>query len=37
VELGLAKGKAQYDKRRAIAERDARRDVERVLRENQKG
>ncbi len=37
VELGLAKGKAQYDKRRAIAERDARRDMERVLRENQKG
>jgi len=37
VELGLAKGKAQYDKRRAIAERDARRDIERVLRENQKG
>jgi len=37
VELGLTKGKAQYDKRRAIAERDARRDVERVLRETQKG
>jgi len=37
VELGLAKGKAQYDKRRAIADRDARRDMERVLRENQKG
>lgn len=36
VELGLAKGKAQYDKRRAIAERTARRDVERALRERQK-
>jgi len=36
VELGLAKGKAQYDKRRAIALRDARRDVERALREHQK-
>jgi len=37
VELGLAKGKVQYDKRRTIAERDARRDVERALREKQKG
>lgn len=36
VELGLAKGKAAYDKRRAIAERESRRDVERALRERQK-
>lgn len=36
VELGLARGKASYDKRRAISEREARRDVERALRERQK-
>jgi len=29
VELGLARGKAAHDKRRAIRERDLRRDVER--------
>ena len=33
VELGLARGKKQYDKREAIAERDARRDLERALHE----
>lgn len=33
VELGLARGKKQYDKRAAIAERDARREVERHLRD----
>jgi SsrA-binding protein len=32
VELGLARGKKQYDKRAAIAEREARRDIERALR-----
>lgn len=32
VELGLARGKKLYDKRATIAERDARRDVERALR-----
>ena len=32
LELGLARGKKQYDKREAIAERDARRDLERALR-----
>ncbi|MDR1604979.1 MAG: SsrA-binding protein SmpB [Gracilibacteraceae bacterium] len=32
VELGLCKGKKTYDKRAAIAERDAKRDMERVLR-----
>lgn len=32
VELALARGKKQYDKREAIAERDARREVERSLR-----
>lgn len=32
VELGLARGKKQYDKRAAIAEREARRDIDRALR-----
>jgi SsrA-binding protein len=29
VELGLARGKKSYDKRRDIAERDARREMQR--------
>ena len=33
VELALAKGKKAYDKRRAIAERDARREMERNLKD----
>jgi SsrA-binding protein len=33
VEIALARGKRQYDKRAAIAERDSRRDVERALKE----
>ncbi len=32
IELGLAKGKKLYDKRDSLAERDARRDIERALR-----
>ncbi len=32
LEIALARGKRQYDKRRAIAERDAQRDVERAMR-----
>lgn len=32
VELALAKGKKMYDRREAIAERDVRRDMDRVLR-----
>jgi SsrA-binding protein len=32
VELGLAKGKKLHDKREAIAERDARRDVDRAMK-----
>jgi len=32
LELGLAKGKKLYDKRDTLAERDARRDIERALR-----
>lgn len=31
LELGLARGKHTYDKRHALAEREARRDVERAL------
>jgi len=30
VEIGLAKGKRQYDKRNALAEKEARREVERL-------
>jgi len=32
VEIGLAKGKKQYDKREAIADKDARRELERIKR-----
>ena len=32
VELGLARGKHAYDKRQAIAEREATREIERALR-----
>jgi SsrA-binding protein len=37
VEIGLARGKKLYDKRADIAEKDQKRDVERALRERQKG
>ncbi len=37
VELGLAKGKPRYDKRRVLAEKDAKREVERVFKERQAG
>jgi SsrA-binding protein len=33
VELGLARGKRAYDKREAIARRDAKRDLDRALKE----
>jgi SsrA-binding protein len=33
VELGLAKGKRNYDKRRVLAERDAKRETERALKD----
>jgi SsrA-binding protein len=36
VELGLARGKKQYDKRDTIAKRDQQRDVERAMRDRQK-
>ena len=37
VELALASGKDLYDKRQAAAEHDAKREVDRVLRDRQKG
>jgi SsrA-binding protein len=36
LEIGVAKGKKLYDKREAIGERDAQRDMERQLRERNK-
>ncbi|MGD0440050.1 MAG: SsrA-binding protein SmpB [Acidimicrobiales bacterium] len=36
VELALARGRRLYDKRHAIAERDANREAERVIREHQR-
>ena len=33
VELAIARGKKLHDKRQAIAERDAKRDIDRVLKE----
>ncbi len=32
IELGLCRGKKLYDKREALAERDAKRDIERIIR-----
>ncbi len=37
LEVGLARGKQQHDRRRDIAERDARRDVERAIAEARHG
>jgi SsrA-binding protein len=37
IELGVARGRQLYDKRRAIAERDARRDVAREMADAQRG
>lgn len=37
VEIALARGKRKYDKRQTIAKRDAQRDVERALREQERG
>ena len=37
VELGLARGKRQYDRRRELAARDARRELERDLAEHARG
>lgn len=32
LEIGLAKGKKQYDKRETLKEKDARRDMDRVIK-----
>ena len=37
VELGLAKGRREYDKRQALAERDANREISRALGRHLKG
>jgi SsrA-binding protein len=37
VTVGVARGKREYDKRHAIAERDAAREVRRALRERHRG
>lgn len=36
VEIGLAKGKREFEKRDSIKEREARRDIERAMRDRQK-
>ncbi len=36
IELGLARGKKFYDKRRDIAERDSKREMERAFRDRQR-
>lgn len=36
VELGLARGKKEFDKRDTIAQRDARRDLDRAMRDRQR-
>ena len=37
IELGLGRGKTLYDKRRSIAERDARRDADRAIKAVRRG
>lgn len=37
VEIGVARGKKSYDKRDALAERDARREIERALADRRRG
>ncbi|MCM3760604.1 SsrA-binding protein SmpB [Halalkalibacter oceani] len=37
VLIGLAKGKKNYDKRETLKRQDAKRDIDRALRERQKG
>ena len=37
LELAVAKGRRQYDKREAIARRDANREIERALRQRTRG
>lgn len=37
VEIGLAKGKASYDKRETLAKKDAQREMDRAVKERQRG
>lgn len=37
IELGIGKGKKNYDKRQDLAEREGKREIERSLRDRQKG
>ena len=37
IELGLCKGKKTYDKREAVAKRDAQREMDRAVREKNRG
>ncbi len=37
IEIGLARGKKHYDKRQALKKKDARREIERALRNRKKG
>ena len=37
VEIAVARGKKQYDKRAAIADRDSRREIDRALKERDRG
>ncbi len=37
VEIAVARGKRQFDKRAAISERDTQRDIERALKERDRG
>ena len=37
VEVGLCKGKKTYDKRDAVAKRDTKREMERAMREKNRG
>ena len=37
VEIAVARGKKSYDKRHALAERDAKRETDRAMRQRQKG
>jgi SsrA-binding protein len=36
VELGLAKGKKMYDKRHALADRQAKRDIDRAMKQSRR-
>jgi SsrA-binding protein len=37
VQVGLCRGKKLYDKREDIAKRDAQRDIQRAVKERQRG